>query len=79
MALLGAAASTSGFAQGSVTLHGNLDTALLYTSKTLDSATGHNAGHQFAMTDTGLTPTTFGLTGAEDLGGGLEATFKLST
>ncbi|KVM46641.1 hypothetical protein WJ58_01370 [Burkholderia ubonensis] len=67
VALLGATASTSGFAQGSVTLYGNLDTALLYTSKTLDSATGHNAGHQFAMT------------GAEDLGGGLEAIFKLST
>ncbi|AIO36071.1 porin [Burkholderia pseudomultivorans] len=78
-ALLGAAASTGAFAQSSVTLYGNLDTALLYTSKTLDSTTGQNAGHQFAMTDTGMTPTTFGLTGTEDLGGGLKAIFKLES
>ncbi|RQS65040.1 porin [Burkholderia sp. Bp8963] len=78
-ALLGATASTSAFAQSSVTLYGNLDVALLYTNKTLDTATGANAGRQFAMTDTGLTPTTFGLTGVEDLGGGLKAKFKLES
>ncbi|TXG02571.1 porin, partial [Burkholderia territorii] len=51
-ALAGAVVSGGAFAQSSVTLYGNLDAALLYTSKTLDAATGTNAGHQFAMTDT---------------------------
>ena len=60
-ALLGAAASTSSFAQGSITLYGDLDAALLYTSRSLDSATGGNAGRQFALTDTGMTPTNFGM------------------
>ena len=78
-ALAGAMASTGAFAQSSVTLYGNLDAALLYTSKTLDAATGANAGHQFAMTDTGMTPTTFGMTGTEDLGGGLKAKFQLES
>ncbi|AJY11483.1 porin [Burkholderia dolosa] len=78
-ALAGALTSTAGFAQSSVTLYGNLDAALLYTSKTLDSATGKNAGHQFAMTDTGMTPTTFGMMGTEDLGGGLKAKFQLES
>lgn len=78
-ALAGALASPSGFAQSSVTLYGNLDAALLYTSKTLDSATGANAGHQFSMADTGMTPTTFGMTGTEDLGGGLKAKFQLES
>jgi predicted porin len=78
-ALLAATASTSGHAQSSVTLYGNLDVALLYTNKTLDAASGGNAGYQFAMTDTGMTPTTFGLTGVEDLGGGLKAKFQLES
>ncbi|RQR31410.1 porin [Burkholderia sp. Bp9143] len=78
-ALASALASTGAFAQSSVTLYGNLDAALLYTSKTLDAATGANAGHQFAMTDTGMTPTTFGMTGTEDLGGGLKAKFQLES
>jgi len=78
-ALAGALASTGSFAQSSVTLYGNLDAALLYTSKTRDATTGANAGHQFAMTDTGMTPTTFGMTGTEDLGGGLKAKFQLES
>jgi len=78
-ALLGAAASTNGFAQSSITLYGDLDAALLYTSRSLDSTTGANAGRQFALTDTGMTPTNFGMTGTEDLGGGLHAKFKLES
>ncbi|CAN0624951.1 Porin_4 domain-containing protein [Burkholderia multivorans] len=78
-ALVGAAVSTNSFAQSSITLYGNLDSALLYTSRTLNAATGQNAGHQFSLTDTGMTPTQFGLTGTEDLGGGLKASFKLES
>ncbi|QBR01345.1 porin [Paraburkholderia pallida] len=66
-------------AQGSVTLYGILDGGLLYTSKTLDAATGQNAGHQFSATDGGMSPTQFGLTGTEDLGAGLKARFKLES
>ncbi|WP_179401313.1 porin [Burkholderia guangdongensis] len=76
-ALLGATTCTNAFAQSSVTLYGNLDGALLYTNKTLNSATGGNAGHQVALVDTGMTPTNFGLKGTEDLGGGLTAQFQL--
>ncbi|WP_408232146.1 MULTISPECIES: hypothetical protein [Paraburkholderia] len=34
--------------QSSVTLHGLVDDGLLYTSKTLKSTTGQNAGRQFS-------------------------------
>ncbi|HDR9470168.1 porin [Burkholderia multivorans] len=78
-AAAGAMTCSGAFAQSSVTLYGNLDAALLYTNKTLDATTGRNAGHQFAMTDTGMTPTTFGMMGTEDLGGGLKAKFQLES
>lgn len=63
-------------AQSSVTLYGMVDGGLIYTSKTV-GANGQNAGHQFSFTDSGLTPSIFGLQGTEDLGGGLKAEFKL--
>jgi predicted porin len=66
-------------AQSSVTLYGLLDGGLLYTSKTLNETTGRNAGHQFAMIDSGQAPSQFGLMGSEDLGGGLKAKFKLES
>lgn len=66
-------------AQGTVTLYGLVDGSLLYTSKTLNTTTGQNAGHQFSFTDSGLSPSNFGLTGTEDLGGGLKAEFKLES
>ncbi|QBR03527.1 porin [Paraburkholderia pallida] len=66
-------------AQSNVTLYGLLDSGLLYTSKTLNSATGQNAGKQFSLIDSGSAPSQFGLQGTEDLGGGLKAEFKLES
>ncbi|MBN3813739.1 porin [Paraburkholderia sp. Ac-20347] len=65
-------------AQSSVTLYGMVDAGLLYTSKTA-SSTGANAGSQFSFVDSGQSPSQFGLTGTEDLGGGLKASFKLES
>ncbi|AIO36914.1 gram-negative porin family protein [Burkholderia cenocepacia] len=66
-------------AQGSVTLYGMIDTGLLYTTKALDAVTGGNAGKQWSMIDGGSTYSHFGIMGAEDLGGGLQAGFKLES
>jgi predicted porin len=84
MALAAAAAfalgaTQSAHAQSSVTLYGLVDGGLIYTSKTLDTATGQNLGHQYSFTDSGLSPSNFGLQGTEDLGGGLKAEFKLES
>jgi predicted porin len=76
---LGFAASTSSFAQSSVTLYGTVDGGLLYTSKTPNAVTGQNAGSQFSMIDSGLSASQFGLKGNEDLGGGLKASFELES
>lgn len=76
--LLGTCGS-SAYAQSSVTLYGVVDAGLLYTSKSLDPATGQNAGHQFSLISGGMTPSLFGLKGAEDLGGGLRAIFTLES
>ena len=65
-------------AQSSVTLYGLVDASLLYTSRTANSA-GQNAGKQFSFTDSGQSPSQFGITGTEDLGGGLKAVFKLES
>jgi predicted porin len=67
------------YAQSSVTLYGLVDGGLLYTNKTLNTTTGQNAGKQFSMIDSGTSPSQFGLTGTEDLGGGLKAEFKLES
>lgn len=76
---LGLTASVNSFAQGSVTLYGLVDGGFLYTSKTLNAATGQNAGSQFSMIDSGSAPSQFGLRGTEDLGGGLKANFNLES
>ncbi|WP_241020200.1 porin [Burkholderia sp. Ac-20345] len=66
-------------AQNNVTLYGIVDSGILYTSKTLNVATGENAGHQFSLISGGMTPSLFGLKGAEDLGGGAKAIFALES
>ncbi|KAG8148435.1 porin [Burkholderia catarinensis] len=66
-------------AQSSVTLYGVIDASLRYTSKTLDAATGANAGHQFSFSNGGISASRFGLSGREDLGDGLHAIFTLES
>ncbi|KWE18353.1 porin [Burkholderia cepacia] len=66
-------------AQSSVTIYGILDTGVLYTSKTLNPSTGANAGKRFSLIDSGTAPSQFGITGAEDLGGGGKAIFKIES
>ncbi|WP_322049416.1 porin [Paraburkholderia sp. J67] len=73
------AISTTGHADSGVTLYGVIDTGIMYSSKTADDTTGANTGKQFAMVGAGLVPSVFGLTGNEDLGGGLNASFKLES
>ena len=70
---------TAAHAQSSVTLYGIVDTAILYTSKTFDPATGQNAGHQLSLVTGGQAPSLFGLKGEEDLGGGMKAIFQLES
>ncbi|WP_179403953.1 porin [Burkholderia guangdongensis] len=67
-----------GHAQSSVTLYGIVDAGILYTSKTANAA-GQNAGRSFALVDAGLSPSLFGFSGTEDLGGGLKARFKIES
>ncbi|MFB9126087.1 porin [Paraburkholderia dipogonis] len=67
-------------AQGSVTLYGIADAGVMYLSHTtpgLNDSKG--TGHQFSMTNSGYSPSIWGLSGSEDLGGGLKATFKLES
>ncbi|HKT95049.1 MAG TPA: porin, partial [Paraburkholderia sp.] len=71
--------SGAAHAQSSVTLYGIVDGSVLYTSHTLNTQTGQNAGHQFSFTDSGMTGSSFGLRGAEDLGGGMRAVFMLES
>jgi predicted porin len=66
-------------AQSNVTLYGVVDGGLLYTSKTLSTTSGQNGGKTFAMNDSGLTSSRFGLKGSEDLGGGLKVNFTLES
>jgi len=65
-------------AQGSVTLYGLVDGGLLFLSKT-ENASGGNGGKLIGFTDSGQAPSRFGLTGTEDIGGGLSAEFKLES
>jgi predicted porin len=67
------------WAQSSVTLYGVLDAGLIYTSKSYNPATGQNGGKQFEMISSGFEPSLFGLSGQEDLGGGVKAKFKLES
>ena len=75
-ALLAAAAlgafSAAAHAQSTVTLYGSLDAGIAY----VNNAGGHSAWLQSSSL---LSNTYFGLKGAEDLGGGLKAIFKLES
>jgi predicted porin len=70
-------------AQSSVSLYGLVDGGLIYASRTAGTALPDGqvpgTGHQFSFTDSGLSPSNFGLQGTEDLGGGLKAVFKLES
>ncbi|OAJ57325.1 porin [Paraburkholderia ginsengiterrae] len=76
--LLGSVGLTA-HAQSNVTLYGIVDAGILYTSKSVNPATGQNAGHQLSLVTGGLTPSLFGLKGTEDLGGGMKAIFTLES
>jgi predicted porin len=67
------------WAQSSVTLYGVLDTGLLYTNKSFNPVTGQSTGKQFEFVSSGMEPSTFGISGQEDLGGGLKARFRLES
>ncbi|WP_322067020.1 porin [Burkholderia ubonensis] len=59
----------SAFAQSSVTLYGSLDESVQW---------GHTGGSSVVRLDSGnITASAFGLTGAEDIGGGTKIIFKL--
>jgi predicted porin len=66
-------------AQSSVTLYGVLDSGLVYVSKSLNPATGGNGGHLFSAVNGNLAPSVFGLSGVENLGGGVTAIFMLTS
>jgi len=66
------------YAQSSVTLYGLVDAGVEYSSKTANSA-GRNAGKTFAMVDSGVGPSSFGMVGKEDLGSGMQAEFTLAS
>jgi len=69
LAITGAFA-VSAHAQSSVTLYGLIDTGLVYTNNQM----GHS---NWQLGSSATQNTVFGLKGAEDLGGGLHAVFKL--
>ncbi|GAB7535648.1 porin [Burkholderia sp. 3C] len=66
-------------AQASVTLYGIVDGGLFFASKTRDAVTGRNDGKQVSFTDSGVSPSQFGIKGIEPLGGGLAAEFRLES
>ncbi|MDR5747865.1 porin [Caballeronia sp. LZ029] len=65
---------SSVLAQSSVSLYGVLDAGITYTSN-ISNASGHGRAIQFQ--DGIFQPTQWGMTGAEDLGGGVKAIFTL--
>jgi general bacterial porin, GBP family len=69
---LGGVFVVSAQAQSSVTLYGSIDAGLLY----LNNAGGHSLWEQY---NGALSNTYFGLRGAEDLGGGYKAVFRLQS
>lgn len=64
----------------SVTVYGVLDTGVMTQSKNAANArTRTNDGSKTAMLSGGIHPSIWGLTGTEDLGGGLKANFNLQS
>ncbi len=83
LAVLGAFASLA-HAQSSVTLYGLIDEAVVFQSNAkITAATATTAGvggrKFFLDSNTGLSGSRWGLKGAEDLGGGLQAVFNLES
>ncbi|CAB3787348.1 porin [Paraburkholderia fynbosensis] len=70
--LAGAVASSSAWAQSSVTLYGVVDNAFAYVS----NQNGHSNVY---MSQGNLQASKFGLLGAEDIGGGTKAIFRLES
>lgn len=66
--------SAGALAQSSVSLYGIVDSGLIYLNKT-----NGNSGKLVSFNDSGNLPSLFGMTGSEDLGGGLSAEFKLES
>ncbi len=67
------------FAQ-SVTVYGVLDTGIMTQSKNATNVNlTTNAGSKTSMLSGGIHPSIWGLTGTEDLGGGLKANFNLQS
>ena len=83
LAVLGAFASLA-HAQSSVTLYGIIDEAVVFQSNAkITAATATTAGvggRKFSLdSNTGLSGSRWGLKGAEDLGGGLQAIFNVES
>ncbi|HTH60727.1 MAG TPA: porin [Paraburkholderia sp.] len=70
--LMGLFAATAAHAQSSVTLYGTLDAGIVYVNNVQGS-------HAWVLGTSALSPTSFGLRGVEDLGGGLKAIFNLES
>jgi predicted porin len=67
-------------AQSSITLYGIADAGVLYVNKTTPSTMpGHDTGSQIVLNDSGLQASRIGLRGVEDIGGGMQVTFKLES
>jgi predicted porin len=62
--------ATAAQAQSSVSLYGQIDNGVQYL-------TGLHGGHQVSAETGNFAPSRFGLQGAEDLGGGIQAIFRL--
>jgi predicted porin len=76
--LFGALASCASMAhaQSSVTLYGIIDEGLMF----VNNVGGQGGGHRYTLDATnGIQGTRYGLTGSEDLGGGLKAIFTLES
>lgn len=67
------------YAQSNVTLYGILDNSVSYVNRTLNSLTNQGSGRQIAMVDGQILGSRFGMTGTEDLGGGVNVSFKLES
>ncbi|SOE97249.1 Outer membrane protein (porin) [Burkholderia sp. D7] len=69
---LAAVLASSAYAQSSVTLYGIVDTGISYIS--------NSSGHSVVRMDSGINQNSrWGLLGTEDLGGGLQAIFRLES
>ncbi|WP_244108710.1 porin [Burkholderia anthina] len=81
-AIASLAMTSAAHAQSTLTLYGLIDEGITYVNSAQTGRTGGQptGASQFALTDghaTGVSGSRWGLRGAEDLGGGLKATFVL--